>query len=138
MLDEEEYKRELIRMWDSLRTNHQGEHTCAGVRCEDCPLYGTKCGKPINAFGMIEAAENWAKENPQKHKVSQLEYDIILVAIDHSLTETTFNDFDILGDLLEKGYFKGATLATNVGDYINNCEVDCKLGGNENVKRRKA
>ena len=39
--------------------------------------------------------------------------------------------------LLKKGYFEGATLGTDVKEYFKNCEVDCELGGNENVKRRK-
>lgn len=39
--------------------------------------------------------------------------------------------------LLEKGYFDRATGETDVKEYFENCEVDCELGGNENVKRRK-
>ena len=38
MLDEETYKKEIVRMWDSLRTTNKGEHSCDGVNCKDCPL----------------------------------------------------------------------------------------------------
>lgn len=86
MIDKETYKRELIRMWDSIRDDkYKGYYDydsaiceCSGVRrCEECALYGVDCGSSANAFEMIEAIEKWSKEHPQKHKISQLEYDIL-------------------------------------------------------------
>ena len=95
MLDKETYKREIIRMWDSLRSEeYKGEESCRGVECKKCALYFFECDS-------------------------------------------------LLMSLLEKGYFDGATGETDVKEYFKNCEilkivkVDCELGGNENVKRRK-
>ena len=125
MLDKEEYKRELIRMWDSLRTNHQGEHTCAGVQCEDCPLYGTKCGEPIDAFEIIEAVEEWSKEHPpKKFKVSKLEYDILELLLNKNGSHfAQFMDYPFLMNMVEKGYFEGASRNTYIDAYIDSCEV---------------
>lgn len=77
MMDKETYKRELIRMWDSIRDGHKGEYSCYGVDCEFCPL-GRRCDRTIFSFEMIEAVEKWAKEHqPKKYKVSQVEYDFL-------------------------------------------------------------
>ena len=53
-----------------------------------------------------------------------MEYDILRIAIDYSIKDTIFDDFYMLTELLEKGYFKGTTLETNVRDYFDNCEVE--------------
>lgn len=65
-MTKEEYKRNLIRMWDSLRIIHKGEKTCRGVGCVNCPL-GKVCNtgeKIFRAYDAIEIVESWAKENP--------------------------------------------------------------------------
>jgi len=134
MMTKEEYNRETVRMWDSVRTNSKGEHTCSGVQCEDCPLYYVSlCHSygSINAYDVYEKAikcidyvERWSKEHPpKKHKVSQLEYNILLTAIDFSAEEETFNDIDILYGLLKKGYFNGSTPSMRIREYLKNCEV---------------
>ena len=145
-MTKEEYNRETVRMWDSVRTNSKGEHTCSGVQCEDCPLYYVSVCHSynvVNAYDVYEKAikcidyvERWSKEHPQKHKISQLEYDILKTFIDCGFVYY-FDDDELLTSLLEKGYFPGATNEMDIEEYFNNCEVDCKLGGNENVKRRK-
>lgn len=149
MMTKEEYNRETVRMWDSVRTNSKGEHTCSGVQCEDCPLYYVSlCHSygSINAYDVYEKAikcidyvERWSKDHPpKKHKVSQLEYDILESVVKTIGSGFYFFEIDsLLMSLLEKGYFDGATPGTNVKEYFENCEVDCELGGNENVKRRK-
>lgn len=146
MIDEETYKRELIRMWDILRGDeYKGKGSCDGVYCGDCPLsaqddfVNDTCTNNINAFKVIKIVEKWAKENPpKKHKVSQLEYDILESVVKTIGSGFYFFEIDsLLMALLKKGYFEGATLGTDVKEYFKNCEVDCKLGGNENVKRRK-
>ena len=76
MMNKEEYKKEIVRMWDSVREEHKGEYSCYGVDCEFCPL-GRRCDR-IFSFEMIEAVEKWSKEHPpKKFKVSRLEYDIL-------------------------------------------------------------
>lgn len=127
MLDNETYQQELIRMLDSLRKTHKGEDGCEGVECKDCPLNVTEntCSSLLSTVEVYNAVEKWSREHPKpKYKVSQLEYDILRTALDYnSAKDTIFDDFYMLNDLLEKGYFKGATLETNVGDYFDNCEV---------------
>lgn len=59
MMDEKTYKKEIVRMWDSLRVNDVGNKKCMGVICEECPLYDIDCGSSTNAFEMIEIVEKW-------------------------------------------------------------------------------
>lgn len=125
MLDNETYQQELIRMFDCIRKDHKGEDGCEGVECKDCPLNVTEngCRSLFSAVEVYNAVEKWSREHPKpKYKVSQLEYDILRIAISYS-EKTIFDDFYMLTELLEEGYFKGATLETNVGDYFDNCEV---------------
>jgi len=126
MLDEETYKKELVRMWDSIRDDkYKGIDSCAGViYCEVCPLYKIGCGS-FNAFETIKAIEKWSKENqPKKYKVSRMEYDMLQIyAINHISNNDTFNDFCTLRGLLDKGYFEGATGSMHIGEYYINCEV---------------
>lgn len=70
-MDKDTYKKELLRMWDSLRTTNVGEKKCMGVSCDDCPLCDTNCESLTNAFEMIEIVEKeivekWSKEHPEK------------------------------------------------------------------------
>ena len=133
MIDKETYKREIVRMWDSIRDDkYKGYYDydsaiceCSGVRCcEECALYGVDCGSSTNAFEMIEAVEKWSKEHPQKkHKVSRAEYDILRTAIDFCSEDDTFDDYDLLHGLLENGYFNGAGGRMFIRYYFNNCEV---------------
>lgn len=135
MMTKEEYNRETVRMWDSVRTNSKGEHTCSGVQCEDCPLYYVSVCHSynvVNAYDVYEKAikcidyvERWSKDHPpKKFKVSKLEYDILRTAIDYSLGDEIFDESGMLTGLLEKGYFNGATSETYIRAYLNNCEVE--------------
>lgn len=122
MLDKETYKREIIRMWDSIRDKHKGEYSCYGVDCDSCPL-GRKCDR-IFSIEIIEAVEKWSKEHPQKHKVSQLEYDILESIVKTISSGLYFFECDsLLMSLLEKGYFDGATGETDVKEYFENLEI---------------
>lgn len=69
MLSKEEYKRQLVRMWDSLREDrHKGSEDCDGVYCKDCPLEPSHfCkgkAKLIDLIEIAEIVENWTKEHP--------------------------------------------------------------------------
>ena len=131
MMTEETYKKEIVRMWDTLRGDEdKGKGSCDGVLCGDCPLsaqddfVNDTCTNNINAFKVIKIVEKWSKEHPpKKYKVSRMEYDILLTAIDVSAEEDTFNDIDILYGLLKKGYFKGTTTSMRIREYLKNCEV---------------
>lgn len=80
-MTKEEYQRNLIRMFDSVRNNHKGEETCDGVSCSSCPFYeevcstkgikGTLKGTLFHSYEAIEVVENWAKENPNKTNIEK-------------------------------------------------------------------
>lgn len=122
MLDEKTFKKELVRMWDSLRGDrYKGYCGCSGLSCNRCPLHDIGCREPMNTFKMIEAVEKWSKEHPQKHKISQLEYDILKAYSDDHFYY--FYESDVLKLLLKKDCFKGANEKMNIEHYFNNCEV---------------
>lgn len=135
MINKETYKKELVRMWDSVRTNSKGELTCSGVKCEDCPLYYVSvCHSysSVNAYEVYEKAikcinyvERWSKEHPpKKYKVSKLEYSILEAYTDlFDCGGVKMLDFPVFDRLHEIGYFKGATNDMCIKDYFNNCEV---------------
>lgn len=130
MMTKEEYKRELIRMWDSIRTEYIGRDTCKGVLCKQCRFRDLKnCASIVNAFEAIEIVERWSKEHQQKkYKVSRMEYDILKSYLDYKNHMTVdiadyFFEDGLLLSLLKKGYFKGATKETLIKDYLNDCEV---------------
>lgn len=64
MITKEKYQKELVRMWDSLREDYKGTHSCSGVICSSCPLNGC-CGR-YYAFETFERVEKWSKEHPEK------------------------------------------------------------------------
>lgn len=122
MLDEKTFKKELVRMWDSVRGDkYKGYCSCSGVSCRKCQLNDSGCREPMNTFKMIEAVEKWSKEHPPKHKISQLEYDILKIYSDNYFYY--FYESELLMLLLKKGRFKGATSKTNINNYLNKCEV---------------
>ena len=68
-MTKEEYKRNLLRMFDSLRTDCKGEEICAGISCSDCPFNRKVCNAGKLIFYSIEAieiVEQWEKEHPVK------------------------------------------------------------------------
>lgn len=66
MITKEEYKKTLIRMWDSVRDGYyEGNSDCHGVECETCPI-GSMCGKVMNYYDVVEFVEKWGKEHPIK------------------------------------------------------------------------
>lgn len=128
MLDEKTFKKELVRMWDSLRGDrYKGYCGCSGLSCNRCPLHDIGCREPMNTFKMIEAVEKWSKEHPkQKYKVSQFEFDFLeenLKCVDGAYY-LKFSEIRQLEGLLKKGYFKGATREMKVKDYFDNCKVE--------------
>lgn len=131
MMNKEEYKKEIVRMWDMQRGDeYKGKNICDGVFCEDCPLSEINndgkdgCMEPMKVFEIIKIVERWSKENPpKKFKVSRMEYDLLQTTIKFGSTIDTFNDFCTLSGLLDKGYFEGATGDMYISDYYNNCEV---------------
>ena len=55
MMTEEEYKKELIRMFDSLRKDHKGVEGCDGVLCSDCLFCSMKdgCANTLSAVEIL-------------------------------------------------------------------------------------
>jgi len=66
MMTKEEYKKTLIRIWDSVRDkDFKGTDFCYGVKCSiDCPIKSFCGNKAINYYDMIEFVEKWGKEHP--------------------------------------------------------------------------
>lgn len=126
MLDKETYKKELIRMWDSIRVTYKGSEFCSGIPCGECPLDQTGgCDYPINAIAMAEAVEKWSNEHPpKKYKVSQVEYDILKSFEESNLySKFYFMSSLVTRNLLKLGYFEGADERMKICDYLNDCEV---------------
>lgn len=136
MIDKETYEREITRMFDSVRTNSRGEHTCSGVKCKYCPLL-CECAslsyRAVNAYDVYEKAikcidyvERWSNEHPpKKYKVSKLEYDILDAYTNlFDFGGVKMLNFSLFDRLHEIGYFKGVTKDMYIKDYFNNCEVE--------------
>ena len=68
MMDEKTYKKEIVRMWDSIRDDeYKGIESCSGVNsCDECQLNNIGCGESSNAFEMIKAIEKWSSEHPKE------------------------------------------------------------------------
>lgn len=70
MMTKEEFQRNLIRMFDSLRTEYKGKRNCDGIECNNCPFNGKVCYagerlfRAYDAIEIIETVESWAKEHP--------------------------------------------------------------------------
>lgn len=75
-MTKEEYKENLIRMFDSIRSDYKGLKTCEGVSCSNCPFNRKVCnlGELVfNSCEAIEIVENWAKEHPVKTNSGKFE-----------------------------------------------------------------
>lgn len=145
MMTKEEYKRELIRMWDSLRDDkYKGHIECHGVDCnKSCALYVdgengiSTCCLTINAFKTIEAIEKWSREHPEKkYELSEIEHEVLTSENEHlrqslGLKERAlnynytfaFSASPLLSKLLKFGYYKGANLETLIDDYLSKSVV---------------
>lgn len=94
-MTKEEYKRNLIRMFDSIRDEFKGEENCAGVGCGyNCPFFMKVCGigqVKFHVYEAIEVVEKWAKEHPivtnaMKFKeVFGVDYDAMNSCINHGV-----------------------------------------------------
>ena len=76
MMTKEEYQKNLVRMYDSLRTKYIGERSCRGVDCNNCPFDGKVCNigeKNFHAHKSIEIVENWAEQHPVKTNSQKFE-----------------------------------------------------------------
>lgn len=68
-MTKEEYQKELVRMFDSLRDDKfKGETHCKGIKCIYCPLYHKACqvvdGEVYGFFNALEIIEKWSREHP--------------------------------------------------------------------------
>lgn len=81
-MTKEEYKKNLIRYFDSVRggeedPKHMGEANCGGISCGYC-IFEQLCTNmytPEGALHYVELLEKWAKEHPaitNKEKIEEL------------------------------------------------------------------
>lgn len=69
MLDEEIYKKELIRMRDTFRTEDKGECSYDGVPCVKCPLMlYIGCTEAQNIFDIYKTVKKWSDEHQVEEK----------------------------------------------------------------------
>lgn len=110
----EHYKDEIIENYGFTFALVDGKpHKCACVSCSDC---GFSTG-----HGCSEKIKEWLKQPYEKptYKLTKFEYDLLQSYSDiHS-----FNTFDSLSGMKEKGYFKGIDDNETIGDILDNCEV---------------
>lgn len=128
MNKEEEYKKTLIDMWDSVRTTNKGGYSCDGVLCGDCKLsLFDGCSSAQDIFDIYRVVNRWGKEHQHQHKeyeISTIEYRILYyAALDFGFGVETFSDYESLMSLLKSGYFRGAKPSDRISDYLENCEV---------------
>ena len=77
MMNKEEYEKEIVRMWDSLRTINKGKSSCDGVLCGDCPLsLFDGCSSAEDIFDIYKTVEEWSKEHQPK-KLTRLEFEML-------------------------------------------------------------
>lgn len=86
---------------------------CSDVSCCNC---GFSTG-----HGCREKIEEWLKSPYKKptYKLSRFEYDLLQSYSDIY----SFNAFNSLSGMKEKGYFKGIDDNKTIGDILDNCEV---------------
>lgn len=125
MMTKEEYRKELIRMFDSLRKDHKGETSCEGVECRDCPLYVAEngCRSLLSTVEVYNAVEKWSKEHPQKYKISPFEYEYLKLYQKYGFGSDRLCDLRGTTILHELFYLKDIDLNVKVEDILLNCEV---------------
>lgn len=110
----EHYKDEIIENCGFTFALVDGKpHKCACVNCNDC---GFSTG-----HGCSEKVKEWLKSPYKKptYKLNQFEYDLLKSYSDIY----SFNAFNSLSGMKEKGYFKGIDDNKTIGDILDNCEV---------------
>lgn len=76
MLDKDTYKRELVRMWNTLRDDeYKTYNACSGVSCNKCPLHGIGCSEPLSSYEVVEIVKKWSKEHQPK-KLTRFEFEL--------------------------------------------------------------
>lgn len=86
---------------------------CADTNCDECEFKESgKC---------VERVIEWLNKPHKKktYKLSQFEYDLLQSYSDIY----SFNAFNSLSGMKEKGYFKGIDDNKTIGDILDNCEV---------------
>ena len=65
----EQYKKDFVRMMDSVRKSCIGKQSCAGVECEECPLEigDIQICYSYTAMECVNAVHEWALEHPEPH-----------------------------------------------------------------------
>lgn len=113
----EHYKDGVIEIINSHLALVNGEpRNCSRIDCSYCDFnrHGG-CDKKVGEV------EEWLKQPYKKptYKLNQFEYDLLKSYSDIY----SFNAFNSLSGMKEKGYFKGIDDNKTIGDILDNCEV---------------
>ena len=113
----EHYKDGVIEIINSHLALVNGEpRNCSRIDCSYCDFnrHGG-CDKKVGEV------EEWLKQPYKKptYKLNQFEYDLLKSYSDIY----SFNAFNSLSGMKEKGYFKGIDDNKKIGDILDNCEV---------------
>ena len=113
----EHYKDGVIEIINSHLALVNGEpRNCSRIDCSYCDFnrHGG-CDKKVGEV------EEWLKQPYKKptYKLNQFEYDLLKSYSDIY----SFNAFNSLSGMKEKGYFKGIDDNKTIGDVLDNCEV---------------
>lgn len=107
-MTEQEYKENLIRMFDSVRVNNKGAKNCVGVDCHDCPLFNKVCNVDASIlFYIHEAAdvvEEWAKQHPIETNIDKLCHEYEKNTKEIGLTDAEFRSI-IINYLLGEDWY---------------------------------
>lgn len=88
---EEQYKKDYVRMMDSLRQDHLGEKNCGGVDCDDCPLFKKTCCNQVEGdlyyrgLETVKIVHKWAKMNPIITNKDMLKKTLVMIFVQESL-----------------------------------------------------
>lgn len=88
-------------------------YQCSSAICNDC---GFSTG-----HGCSEKVKEWLRKPYEKstYKLNKFEYDLLQSYSDIR----SFNTFNSLSEMKEKGYFKGIDDNETIGNILDNCEV---------------
>lgn len=112
----EHYKDEIIEGWMLDLALVDGKlKRCSRVDCNECEF------NPGANKGCKQRLIEWLRKPYEKptNKLTQFEYDLLQSYSDIY----SFNAFNSLSGMKEKGYFKGIDDNKTIGDILDNCEV---------------
>ena len=111
----EHYKDEILEYYCQNLAVVKGRPTlCWETNCNDCDF-------KINQIGCLEKAKDWLNQpyRKPKYKVTKFEKELLECYSDVN----SFELFNSLNGMKEKGYFKGIDTKIPIREILDNCEV---------------